>query len=68
MNRVMLSRLVCGHEGSRVMVHPVEGGYRAHCLQCGELGPVRESRERARRTISATDRTVRWRHHSRHSG
>lgn len=49
----LVTGLLCSHDARRVMVHPVEGGYRAHCLRCGALGRVRESSEAALEAISA---------------
>lgn len=48
---------VCTHT-SPVVVNPVEGGgWRGHCLRCGQLGPVgsdsAEALERLRRDQSA---------------
>lgn len=53
----MLERLrsVCAHAG-RSVIHPVDGGYRAHYLGCGAVGPLRESRDTARESLSGSGR------------
>ena len=50
---------LCRH--ASVAVHAVEGGYRAHCLRCGALSPVRKERESALRAVlnPAGERSVR---------
>lgn len=50
MDRLKRIRSICTHAG-RSVVHPVEGGHRAHCLKCGLVGPLCESREDARWAI-----------------
>lgn len=53
MNRsLQITGLLCNHDARRVMVHPVEGGYRAHCLRCGALGRVQESSRAALEAVA----------------
>lgn len=61
MDRLKRIRSICSHAG-RPVVHPVAGGHRAHCLKCGLVGPVRESRDEARWAISrgGGERTPAW--------
>lgn len=46
-----LAKNICGHSTDRLVVHAVEGGYKAHCLCCGAIGPVRHDRATAREAI-----------------
>jgi hypothetical protein len=43
-------RSLCTHT-SHSVVHPVDGGHRAHCLKCGMVGPLRKDRKEARWAI-----------------
>jgi hypothetical protein len=54
---LMWLRSVCPHD--RHVVHPVVGGYRAHCLRCGQVGTLCKSRVEARTTISSACSEVR---------
>ena len=55
-----LVKSLCEHADRRGVVHPVRGGYRAHCLGCGTAGPLREDRASARRAISAWTGSLGW--------
>lgn len=55
MDMIKRVRSVCTHTG-RSVVHPVDGGYRVHCLKCGTVGPLRESRDAARLSLSGAGR------------
>jgi hypothetical protein len=38
----------CDHQSTPVLVSAIPDGYRAQCLVCGTLGPVREDSQAAR--------------------
>ncbi len=38
----------CDHQSTPVLVSTIPDGYRAQCLVCGTLGPVREDSQTAR--------------------
>ena len=38
----------CDHQSTPMLVSAIPDGYRAQCLVCGTLGPVREDSEAAR--------------------
>jgi hypothetical protein len=52
MDNLRQIRSACTHT-THSLVHPVSGGYRAHCLKCSMVGPLGESREDALWALSA---------------
>jgi hypothetical protein len=50
----MHANMVCKHR-SPVVVNPVEGGgWRGHCLRCGQLGPVGSDSVEARARLQSS--------------